>query len=349
MKKIITLLLIAVFAIACVACTAQPEASTEATTEAATETTTETAEAAQTTEEEPAAVEKETLVLGFSFRLLDEAMTVWWESTEAAIEEYNTADNPYTIEAYFTNAEQNVDQQLADVETLIVREPDAILIQCVDVEGSVPAYEAVTAAGIPLVDFGFGANYDGSDVVYKTINHYYSGQLQAEWVDAYLEANPEEELYIGYINGLAAITDMAERYAGFEENITSDRATILSQQFADFAADKALAITEDWIQAYPEINAIVSANDEMAVGGLQAMKAANIPVVCLGMDGGANALKEISEGYMSATIAFDFNAIAREGLDLAIKVAAGETVDPVVDVSEKVTIVIDETNISEYV
>jgi ABC-type sugar transport system substrate-binding protein len=76
--------------------------------------------------------------------------------------------------------------------------------------------------------------------------------------------------------------------------------------------------------------------------------AANIPVIVLGMDGGKGALQEIADGNMSETSAFDFNIMASEGLKLAIAVATGEQKDPVYDITTNAAVMIDSTNVKEY-
>lgn len=345
-RKFIAIILVLLMVCSLMACsdgTETKETQETQTEEQVTKSTNDTESLASET-----SGERETIVIGFSFRMLDEAMTRWWETTEVIIEEYNEADNPYTIEYYFTNADSDVNTQLSDVESLIVRDPDVICIQCVDAEGSVPAYEAVKAAGIALIDFGFGAQYDECDVVFETINHEYCGQLQAEWINTYLEEHSDEELNIGYIQGSLAVQQMNERYDGFESNLNNERATILSMQAADFDASKAMSIAEDWIQTFPTMNAIVSANDEMCVGGLQAFKTAGISIVALGMDGGENAINEIKEGYMSATISFDFSKIAEKGVEIALAVATGEEVESNINIGEEVTVLIDSDNVADY-
>ena len=133
MKKVLTIAVIAIMAFSLFACSSGTPAAEEPSGEATG--TEETASAGA-----EGAGEKETLTIGFSWRSLDEGMTVWWDGTEAAINEYNEGDNPYTIEYFFTNAESGVDKQISDVESLIVREPDVICIQAVDANGSFPDY-----------------------------------------------------------------------------------------------------------------------------------------------------------------------------------------------------------------
>ena len=343
LKRILTLAVIAIMAFSLFACSAgAPAAEEPSGSEAAGTDAGEAAAGSENTGE------KKTLKIGFSWRSLDEGMTTWWDGTEAAIKEYNEGDNPYTIEYFFTNAESGVDKQISDVESLIVREPDVICIQAVDANGSVPAYEACVEAGIPVVDFGYNVNYDQCTTVYKTIDHYKAGELQAEWVNNYLEENPDATLQVGYILGLAGVEDMTVRMNGFIENANPDKVTVVATKNCDFQASLAQSTAEDWMQAFPEMNTVVACNDEMCVGALQAFKSADTPVIALGLDGGVSALQEIADGSMAATVAFDFNVMAVEGVNLAIGVASGEYTDPVFDVTQTASVLIDASNVQDY-
>lgn len=296
--------------------------------------------------------EREKLTIGFSFRSLDEAMTVWWDTTEGMIKEYNEDDsNPYTIEYFFTNADLDVDTQISDVDSLIVRQPDVICIQSVDTEGSVPAFEACKTADIPVIDFGFGTTFEDYTSSLITIDHYGSGVLQAQWLENYLEENPDVSLNIVYANGAQGIQQMTERYEGFctlFDGDYKDRATLLDAQYCNFSADTAMATMEDWLQTFPELNCVVSANDEMCIGALQACISAKHEVISLGMDGNNLGMKAIVDDGYSGTVGFDFHKIAQTGLELSIAVASGGEFEKDTDISKEVTTVIDASNVDQY-
>ena len=85
---------------------------------------------------------------------------------------------------------------------------------------------------------------------------------------------------------------------------------------------------EDWIQKYPEFDAVVSSNDEMALGAIEALKAANIEdVVVLGLDATDDARAEIKAGTMSGSLKQDAVIIANTSADLAVKAAQGEEIE----------------------
>lgn len=296
--------------------------------------------------------EKETLTIGFSFRAQDETLTQWWERTVELIDEYNADEsNPYHIEYLFANADQDVDTQISDVDSLIVRQPDVICIQACDTEGSVPAFEACTQAGIPVIDYGYDSAYEDYTAKLITIDHYGAGVMQAEYLEKYLEEHPDETLKICHINGVQGISQMEDRYQGFCTIFDSeykDRVELLDTRYCNFSADESMRTMEDWIQAFPEVNCIVSVNDEMAVGALQACIAAKHEVISVGMDGTEVAQQAIKNDGFTATVFYDFETFASEGLKLAVAVGSGGDFERDTDVSGQAMQIVDSSNIDEF-
>ena len=96
----------------------------------------------------------------------------------------------------------------------------------------------------------------------------------------------------------------------------------------DWQANKAMQIVEDWLQAFPQINVIAAMNDEMAVGAIQALKAAGVDFddyVVLGVDGTVNGQNYIRSGELDATTFQDVRKSSREVFDVAVGLAQGKT------------------------
>ncbi|MCG8480747.1 MAG: sugar ABC transporter substrate-binding protein [Spirochaetales bacterium] len=97
-----------------------------------------------------------------------------------------------------------------------------------------------------------------------------------------------------------------QRMVGWERYFFDVRpdVTILDEQIAHWNKEEALAIMEDWIQTYPDIDAVISMNDNMAAGAIEALVAArgevDLPYV-YGVDGTAEACLLIRDGLMTST------------------------------------------------
>ncbi|MFA1625651.1 substrate-binding domain-containing protein [Rhizobium mongolense] len=87
-----------------------------------------------------------------------------------------------------------------------------------------------------------------------------------------------------------------------------------------------MKVTEDWIQSFPQFDAIVAANDQMALGALQALKGADRlkGVMISGVDGTADALNAITAGEMSQTIFQDAAGQAKAAFDVVEGLKKGE-------------------------
>ena len=84
---------------------------------------------------------------------------------------------------------------------------------------------------------------------------------------------------------------------------------------------------EDWCQRFPEIDAVISVNDGMALGGIEALKAAGRDVANMeiyGIDGLADGCLSIEAGELKMTVLQDAQVMGYNGVDLAMKMAMGE-------------------------
>jgi inositol transport system substrate-binding protein len=104
---------------------------------------------------------------------------------------------------------------------------------------------------------------------------------------------------------------------------------------------RGMQLTEDWMQSFAKIDCIAAANDEMALGALEALKGANrnAGVLIAGVDATADACKAIKNGEMAITILQSAPGISKNCYDTVKKIQNGEPVDKEVIVPhENVTI-----------
>ena len=87
-----------------------------------------------------------------------------------------------------------------------------------------------------------------------------------------------------------------------------------------------MKVTEDWIQSFPKFDAIVAANDQMALGALQALKAAERDkgVLISGIDGVPDALKAIAAGEMAQSIFQNAPGQAKTAFEVVEMIKAGK-------------------------
>jgi inositol transport system substrate-binding protein len=224
-----------------------------------------------------------------------------------------------------TDAKGDVNQQNSQVETFIVQNADLVSAISIDLDGSVPAVEACKKAGIPYVSVCTNVNTKG--YIYVGSANKQAGEVQGDYLAKTLPKNAK----VLYLTGQTNDQQYLDRKAGLVEKLLSARkdVKILSEQCSSNQADKAMTITEDWLQAYPAFDCIVAQNDDSALGAIEALKTAKRlkGVVVVGIDGSDNALASIKAGELSMTVFQDAKGQAKAVVDLAKKIRDGAKAD----------------------
>jgi inositol transport system substrate-binding protein len=221
------------------------------------------------------------------------------------------------------DANLDIQRQLDQADVFISQKVDCLILIPVDFEGVTPAVLKANKAGIPVICIGNRSS--GGDHVFIGSQNIDAGKMQAELFAKLLPANAN----IVYLAGTAGLDHAKDRrdgfYAGLKEAGRND-ITTLSDMDGDYTREKGMKITEDWIQSYPHFDAVVSANDQMALGALEALKAAKRQsgVLLTGVDGTADARNAVKEGTMTQTILQDADGLAAATLDALLRSFAGE-------------------------
>jgi ribose transport system substrate-binding protein len=169
--------------------------------------------------------------------------------------------------------------------------------------------------------------YDGND---QWVAHVAVNSLQAGTTISNLLVNA-----IGKEGGIVALqgrldTDPAQkRFAGLQEVLKANpKVTLLGEQTANWDRTASFPIVQTWLSKYGDkIKGVWAANDDMALGALEALRAAGlagkIPVV--GVDGIPEAIAAIGKGEMIATVSSDAFYQGSIGLAMGYCVMSGQT------------------------
>lgn len=199
----------------------------------------------------------------------------------------------------------NVEQQVAMIDASVAKRVAAIALVAADSKGVVPALKRAQDAGIPviLVDnsvdedlaarLGFKASAQiGSD-------NFLGGKLAAEFLGRVLVGENEVAMLEGVLG-----SDVANlRKAGFLEGLKSTpRLKLVASQTANYDRAQALDVFANILTAKPNISGLFAANDEMALGALEAVEKTRNKIIIVGFDATDDALKAIASGAMAATV-----------------------------------------------
>ena len=229
------------------------------------------------------------------------------------------------MEVTFTEANMDVQKQLDQVDNFIAQQMDLIIIVPVDYAGIEPAVTAANKANIPVICLGIESS--GGDFIFVGCQNRDAGVMQAEYMAEHLPENAG----VLYLSGTPGLYHSVEREEGFTETIHEKRPDIkiLASQTGEYTRAKGQQITEDWIQAFPEFNAVVAANDQMALGATEALKGANRleGVSVGGVDAVADACNSIQAGEMSMSVLQSAPELAKACYETAQKIQAGQDVE----------------------
>lgn len=191
----------------------------------------------------------------------------------------------------------SVEEQVKLMEDMIQQEMDVIIVHCADSNGIMPGVRKAQEAGILVLTIGTPAS---EDTFLRTgVDYYETGYTIAKEVAEklggkgniiVLEGPPGAANAIERLNG---IRDALKEYPDIE---------IVASQTANFKRTEGMSVTENLIQKYTDIQALIGCNDESALGGMQALKAANMSnVLIAGFDGSVDATSAVASGDMFAT------------------------------------------------
>ena len=260
------------------------------------------------------------LKIGVSMNSADEFRSSWLDSfkEQAAAKGYKVIS---------TNADNSADKQISDVESLIQQSVDVAVVHAYSEDGIVPALEELKKAGIPAILVDFQVASDDYETLVSD-DQLQNGVIQGEYVNAWLAEDKSRVANVGYIVGLYSMEGAMPRMYGFFDTCT--KANKLAEGEGGWSADGAMSLTEDWLQAYPKMNVFVAMSDEMALGCVQALKAAGKnmdDVLILGIDGSVEGLASVKAGEIDCTAARDVNREAEVALECCEKVKAGEALE----------------------
>lgn len=226
-----------------------------------------------------------------------------------------------------TNADQDPSKLLSDVESLCQMKPDVIVCRGITDNSMPQIVEVCKDAEIPLILQSITASGMEEDfLTFATDPIPSAGEMIGEYLESYCQENSDITVNVGYVVGDYSLEMALPRWTSCEEKAV-DANTLVDAE-GNWVASDAMTVTEDWIQKYPEMNAIVSCSDEMTIGVIQALQAAGKSpddYLILSYDALEVMQPYIQDGWCDASAGLDLQKQAEVIIDLCKKIQAGET------------------------
>jgi len=254
------------------------------------------------------------ILIGFSSRDLSAEYTA--KLSEAIVAYAQTKPG---VKVVMVDAQSDVQKQFSQVENFVAQKVDAIILNPCELEASTPAVDYVKKAGIPLVLVNQVTKSPGDS--YIGSNDFEAGRMAMEAIAQKLNGQGG----VLMLHGIMGTSAQLQREAGAREVFAKyPGLKLVDHQTASWDRAKAMALTENWIQAHKgKFSAVFAHNDEMAMGALLALERAGLKkdVYVIGIDAIAQALSAVKEGRLDATVFQDAVGQGKGSVDAAIQLA----------------------------
>ena len=235
------------------------------------------------------------------------------------------------------DAQDDVAKQLDQINNFIASGVDAIIVNPVDTSATQAMSDAAAAANVPLVYVNRQpVNIDTlpDNQAFVASNEVDSGTLETialcdNWA---AEGKTEVKVYVmqGQLSNQAAVQRTQDIYDVIEAGKCKVKVNVIDQQTANWSRDEATSLMTNWLSSGAAFDGVIANNDEMAIGAIQAIKAAGIDMTTVqvgGVDATQDALAAMQAGDLDVTVFQNAAAQGSGALDAAVKLAAGEAVE----------------------
>jgi ribose transport system substrate-binding protein len=231
-------------------------------------------------------------------------------------------------------------KQINGVQDLIARGVKGILISPIDATGVNAAYDAAATAKVPIVSVARGST-SPNQTLHVAMDEKQIGRDIAEWTAKKIGGKGKVAMLLGP-SGAPTFRNLGDGYTEVMAKYPDIK--IVFKTDGPLTRERGLKNTEDALVANPDLAAIYTANDDVALGAAQAVLASNRKgqTIVTGMNGVPPALRSLKEGNLAMTIELNPVLWGRLGVDVLSEYLKGSKVEPRVFIKH---VIIDGGNI----
>jgi len=256
------------------------------------------------------------------------------EGVEAGAQE---AGIEYFMQA--VESDQAAESQLNVCNTMLERSPVAMITAAINSTNLLPCLSRAQAEGIAVVDLDGNLDpaileAEGIDITFSIgSDNVLAGAQGAEYMVEQLGADATGPVLV--IEGLSGNITGEKRASGFADRLAelAPGLEIVASLPGDWDRGKAANITNDILTRNPDLMGIFAANDGMALGAVESVFAAGKggEVVIIGVDGNSDAVKSISDGRLTASVAQLPYLVGKQAVEnVKVAVEGGDVPDQII-------------------
>ncbi len=207
----------------------------------------------------------------------------------------------YDVKIYDAGGYGNLDKQVSQIQDVIQRKVSGIVLVPASSDGTVPVVEQAIADGIPVVNDGIATH---SDKVTGFVGE--PSYVMTELLAAYVADKLGGKGDVAMLSGPGGLDLTKMRVNGFKDYLAKYRQIkVVAEKFTSTSSADALNTMQDFLQAHPDVKAVYTFNGPVAIGVVQALRAAgkkpgDVMVVTTDME--VETQRMIGEGWIQATV-----------------------------------------------
>ena len=252
----------------------------------------------------------------------------------ALVEGAQAAADRLGVKLTVVDAGDDVAKQTSDIEDLVSKNVSVLIVNPVDSDAVTSAVQNAVSQGVKVISVDRAVN--GVDIDCQIASDNVAG---AEMATQYIVDTLGEGIKVAELQGTPGASAAIDRGTGFH-NVADEKLDVVASQTANFDRTEGMSVMENMLQANGDIQAVFAANDEMALGAVEAISGAGKDIMVVGFDATDDAVEAVKAGRMAATIAQQPALIGATAIENAVKLINGETIEKSIPV--EVTLVTRE-------
>lgn len=258
----------------------------------------------------------------------------YWQALSEGVKDTAKEKN-ISYKIYSVSNDTAAEEQLNLCQTVLARKPKVMVIAAINAAVGIQCMKAAQEQGVIVGDVD--ANISPQEAKDAGVNMAFSigsdnfriGQEVAKYiVGTTAKQNPK----VLILEGAAGSITGKKRVDGFRETLTKlwPKTEIIGSASGEWERLRAMNVTNDYLQQYPDTDIIFAANDMMALGAVEAIRPSyKKPIKIYGIDGTKDALQAVKEGHMTASIAQLPYLMGKNAVISAMAVLKGKKIETV--------------------
>ncbi|MCM3791340.1 sugar ABC transporter substrate-binding protein [Domibacillus indicus] len=223
-------------------------------------------------------------------------------------------------------SETQVDQQISMIQDQFTSGTSALVLAPSQPTTVLNALQQYKDSDTPVIFLDSDAEYEDK-VSFVGTENFSAGKMGGEFLADKLSKGDK----VAIIRGQLGSTTHDERTNGAEEALEDAGLKVATVQAADSDKDKALTVMQNILQSNPDIKAVFTTSETMALGALRAVESKNKDILVVGFDGTTEGLESIQAGGLTAEVAQDPYQMGYLSVEAAAKKLNGEEVEKRID------------------